>query len=402
MNVLYITNQDPNEYGTGGQQRANLITRAIIACIGHTDVLCLRTVPVENNSIANCSIISIDNDSTNSNISHSVFLERLIKIKRFLYIFSNQVIEKKDPSLAKKINDIIGKNNYDYIICSIIDAVKFDLTFNKKIILDLDDLPEQLYKTKNKITVKKNIIKYILKSLFNKIIYNAIHYHTQKISKKCKYVFLSNKKQCLLFRNSLHLPGIPYFKNTNSLTILPENKFNVLFVGTLVYSANFYGVEHFIEKIWPNIIREIPNAHFNIVGHNDGPYLTNEKIKYWESFSGVKILGFAEDIAFEYSKNNVVVAPIYQGAGMNVKVIEAMHMGKACVISSFASRSFESFLDNENILISKNDDEFACNVIKLLTDTELSIKMGQNAKKAISKDYSIEKFFETVQSAIID
>jgi glycosyltransferase involved in cell wall biosynthesis len=111
--------------------------------------------------------------------------------------------------------------------------------------------------------------------------------------------------------------------------------------------------------------------------------------------------GFVPDIINLYSKSQVVVAPIYHGAGTNIKVLEAMKMKKATVISSFAARGFIGFLqDYENILIAQNDVDFSQKVVLALNDKKLNKIMGRNASTTVNKHFSLNIFKNTIQEVV--
>jgi glycosyltransferase involved in cell wall biosynthesis len=71
----------------------------------------------------------------------------------------------------------------------------------------------------------------------------------------------------------------------------------------------------------------------------------------------------------EYRKYKIVVVPIYYGSGTNIKVLEAMSMKRASVITDFVARGFKKdLIDNQYILIAKENQDFANKVIQLLFD----------------------------------
>ena len=64
--------------------------------------------------------------------------------------------------------------------------------------------------------------------------------------------------------------------------------------------------------------------------------------------------------------------PIYSGAGTNIKVLEALQMGRACVVSREGTRGFTSTLQSgRDYYIASNDQEFADSVIRLLLNDDL-------------------------------
>ena len=46
---------------------------------------------------------------------------------------------------------------------------------------------------------------------------------------------------------------------------------NVVFLGSMDWEANIDGAEYFCREIWPDILRRVPTARFQIVGRNPAP-----------------------------------------------------------------------------------------------------------------------------------
>jgi glycosyltransferase involved in cell wall biosynthesis len=102
-----------------------------------------------------------------------------------------------------------------------------------------------------------------------------------------------------------------------------------------------------------------------------------------------------------YLDSSVVVVPVYNGSGTNIKVIEAMSRGKACVISSFAGKGYEDILVNgKNIFIAESNVDFAEKIVKLLLDDDLRAHIGESARESVDQRYSFENFSEIIIKSI--
>ena len=81
-----------------------------------------------------------------------------------------------------------------------------------------------------------------------------------------------------------------YFKPQSSNNTPAANSPEIIFTGAMDYHANIDGVSWFYEKIWPRILKVIPNARFTIVGSNPSPVI-KKMDKRWGSFvSNKKII----------------------------------------------------------------------------------------------------------------
>ena len=162
------------------------------------------------------------------------------------------------------------------------------------------------------------------------------------------------------------------------------------------YKPNYLGMDYFLNHIWLNIIKKLPEATIRIVGKGT-PKRYQEK---WDLIPGVKVLGYVRDLIPEYENCSLVIAPIYHGAGTNIKILEAMYMQRASVITEFACRGQKDvFINNENIMIAKNNDEFVRYIIELLSKYNLNNYIRSNAAKTINAHFTYNVFYDCVMSA---
>ena len=114
-------------------------------------------------------------------------------------------------------------------------------------------------------------------------------------------------------------------------------------------------------------------------------------------------MGFVQDLRNEYEKSNVCVVPVYSGAGTNIKVLEALRMNRACVVSEEATRGFLNiFEDGKDYLVANNDEQFVGKVCLLLQDKELATSLAQQGFLTLNQHYSIQTFNSIVKKALID
>ena len=393
MRILYICDQSPFEHYNGSQQRSGLLLDAL--CLrGQVDLVCFTSDATPHSVLnPNCNIKFFEELPA---ISRARIVQRIVKLTNLLFSLSPYSVYNKNSIAYDITHDLLKFNDYNYIVIRYIkNAFMCGLFKDKRIIVDIDDLPEQ------------SILSYLEINRLHRIRYFQYRYyalrakfHTNRFIKGIYHSFCSNKFQCEWI-NSSYLPNIPFpalNSNNNPDEMYSSDDNIVLFVGFLVHTPNFQGVQYFLDNIWGCIREAIPNAIFKIAGKGVSP---EQKIA-WEMYEGVHVLGFVSDIQSEYKKCRVVAIPIYSGAGSNIKVLEAMSLKKATVISEFASRPFkDQLIENKNIMIAHNPKDFADKVIKLLIDKKLNSDIAENAAKLISENYSYSNFLSAVHKYIV-
>jgi glycosyltransferase involved in cell wall biosynthesis len=391
--ILYICDQSPFDNSFGAQQRTSLLCDALCEK-GQVDLVCftLETLP-QTISRPNCTVKYFGELQTKV---HSRIFSRLKKLLNIFLSFSPYSVYNKNRDACKSINNLLKNNHYDLIVIRYIkNAFMCGLFCDIRIIVDVDDLPEQSILSYAD-AFKLSRIKYLQYKFYAK----RAKFHTNHFLKRIKHSFFSNENQCL-WKNSSYLPNIPFpiSKRDHNLTrsFPDDNELVVLFVGFMLHSPNIQGVEHFVENIWHKVKDAIPSAIFKIAGKG----VTIEQKIVWEEYEGVQVLGYVSDIYNEYRKCKVVIVPIYYGAGSNIKVLEAMSMRRASVITDFAAKAFENdLIDGNNILVARNDQDFANKVIQLLSDKNYNMNIAINGEKTIEEKYSYSVFIESVNKYI--
>jgi hypothetical protein len=391
--ILYICDQSPFDSSFGAQQRTNLLCD-VLCENGLIDLVCFTTeAQPQTISKPNCTVKYFGELPAKVLTLKAI---RLNKLLNFFFSFSPYSVYNRNKKAFEIIHDLLKHNHYDYIVIRYIkNAFICGLYGNKQLFVDVDDLPEQsIMSYTDAVKISK------LKYLQYKFLAKRAKYHTNHFLKKIKHSFFSNENQCI-WKNSSYLPNIPFpftEKDKKLIKSFPdENKFVVLFVGFMNHSPNFHGVSYFIENIWVKVKEAVPEAIFKIAGEG----VTREQKDIWERFSGVYVLGFVSDLSREYNECKIVVVPIYYGGGTNIKLLEAMSMRRASVITDFAANAFENdLIDGENVLVARNDHDFANKVIQLLIDKNYNLNIAINGEKTIEEKYSHSVFIESVNKYI--
>lgn len=366
--ILYIPHRNINAYGSG--QRTDLLMRALCEKY-QVDVV----LPFEKDEVP---------DSPNENCNF-LFYKYLPPVRKKKSIWQIEFYFPKDEYYENICKELISKVEYKYVVVRYLDNVfLYGLENEKNLIVDIDDNPPEKLKTLNRHKLKKRF-NYFVK-------YQILNYYVNRFVKnKPLHSFFSNSEQAV-FTNSSSLPNIPYpFLKNVAIEPVPinERKQNIIFVGFMRYLPNYQGIEYFITHVWEKIKKQVPDAELKIIGKE----MPDKLQDYISSFSDVKYLGFVEDLYAEYSHCKAIIIPIYSGAGTNIKMLEGMKTGRPCIISKFASRGFQQDLvDGENVLIAKDDDDFAEKVVKILVDNDLNEKIGEKGKTTIEKKYSFDYF----------
>ena len=82
---------------------------------------------------------------------------------------------------------------------------------------------------------------------------------------------------------------------------------------------------------------------------------------------GIELEGFVSDVRPAYRRATLVIAPLVASAGTNIKVLEAMAMGKA-MVSTAAGVNGLDLSAGEDFVLVKTAEEMAAAIERLLSD----------------------------------
>jgi glycosyltransferase, family 1 len=286
-------------------------------------------------------------------------------------------------------------NNYDYVFCNNIRTALYVVNDSRCIrYIDFVDAISMNYKgasSKHRFPLSllyqeesRRLLKMEIKlsKLFDKAIIisdidsNYIKNHSQSPIREIEVV-----------PNSVDIPDE---------IILQSENFNIVFVGSMFYDPNIVAVTTFAKHVFPLILKKFPNAKFYIVGNRP-----SKNVKKLAS-ENIIVTGFVNDPKEYLRISNIVVAPMYSGAGVQNKILEAMSMGCCVVTTTIGSEGLGNIMNGQEISIENQYESMASSIIKLLSDKEARQNMGMKAKEYVKLNFSFNKVFQLFTDRLIN
>jgi sugar transferase (PEP-CTERM/EpsH1 system associated) len=176
----------------------------------------------------------------------------------------------------------------------------------------------------------------------------------------------------------------------------PEQPATMVFTGTMDWMPNEDGVVYFVDKIFPLIRRDVPDAAFWAVGRRPP-----RRVQALAS-GNVMVTGAVDDIRPYLGKAAVCVVPLRSGSGTRIKIFEAMAMGKAIVSTSMGAEGLP-VRHGENIILADDPADFARQVVELLHDPQCRAQLGRAARQLVEENYgwpSVAAHFDQIMQAV--
>ncbi len=386
-NFLYICIHSPFETCSGSGQRTALLFEALCQ-IGHVDLICFTDAHPPGLMKSPNYTVRFFGNIRKTDLSRKLYITNKLKF------WSRYSVYPLEAQCADVVKQALRGKTYDHIVLRYLEtAFITGLAYHKNLVVDVDDVPwQRLWSYVRDPDLHLRTRFFYGYSCFLSWI------HLRRFMKTAGRLFFSNKDQ-VKGSNATHLPNIPFPRKKRNVNDTEKGKENtILFLGTLSYKPNWMGVDYFIRNIWKRVLTEIPDARFAIAGKGAPPELARQ----WLNHPNIELLGYVSDVATAYRRCIAVVAPIYHGAGTNIKVLEAMAMGRACVVSSFATRGLNDLLQNrQNVIITRSNKEFSAGIVELIKNSALNDHIRINAAKTIQNALKVDVFHNAVRSAFV-
>lgn len=390
MDFLFVSRRMAvmNKIQVGGGVRSTLLIEAL-SRLGHVDVISFAKEPIES-SIPNCDVIF----SGEIPLGQLTLGDRLLSNMRlFLAPWNPKGYYCVNKEYESIVSRYYNEKHYDFVVCHFIeDAVSCGMMkYADRLILDVDDNLVSVAKRNFANTHTRNVYRWG-KALWRTLTINMMQ---RRLLKHVKLSFYSNESEPL-YGKSVLLQNVPLL-SCPCADVTEATPMHLLFVGNIDFFPNTNGIVHFVESIFPRIKERIPAVELNIVGLCEDSE-TKSKLS---SVDGVNVLGFVDDLQEEYQNCRAIIVPLYHGAGTSIKFIEGVMMNRPIVSTPMGARGFDGiFQANRHYLLASNDQEFADQVVKVLSSLDAAALMARKALEIGAIHFSKNGFYEIVRESV--
>lgn len=193
--------------------------------------------------------------------------------------------------------------------------------------------------------------------------------------------------------SKLNVRAIPayLFEEFNSKDRNILNTSDIMFVGGFSHTPNVDAVLWFVNNVWIEIKKYLPEIKLYIIGSKP-----TDEILALQS-KDVIVTGFVTDDKLkEYYENcRISIVPLRYGAGIKGKVVEALYEQIPIITTSIGAEGLESA--QEYMIIEDDEKLFANKLINLYNNLEELEELSKRGKIYCEKYFSYSKAKETLK-----
>jgi GT2 family glycosyltransferase/glycosyltransferase involved in cell wall biosynthesis len=164
--------------------------------------------------------------------------------------------------------------------------------------------------------------------------------------------------------------------------VSPEPR-RLLFIGSFAHRPNVLALEFFLRDVFPLL----HGVTLHVVAGQ-------RHERFWDlHHEGVEVEGFVSDVRPAYDRATVVIAPLVASAGTNIKILEAMAMGKA-IVSTEAGVHGLDLERGADVVIANAAAETAEAIARLLDSPQERAALERHARRTAEQRYGWDAIAE--------
>src|ERR1039457_6487304 len=198
-------------------------------------------------------------------------------------------------------------------------------------------------------------------------------------------VTMSRKDQAMV-EGSVCLPNGVDLERFRPTAAQPD-PLRLLFIGSFAHLPNVMAIDFFLRECWPHLCGLGGTLHV-IAGSRHEYFLERYRDRVQPDLErpGIELEGFVSDVRPAYERAAVVVAPLLASAGTNIKIMEAMAMGKA-IVSTPAGINGLDLNPGADVVVVNTGVEMADAIRDLLMNPEKRGAIETRARETVEQKY---------------
>lgn len=369
MDILYVTFEKPSRKSGGGL----VVLQSLISLSAHNDIYYIGP-EFDIDDFANIKL----KEYHFLEIENSLLNRIRYKFKSIPHHYYNSWKTISEKLIQTRLFDLCYIEFTRYS-----DVVRFAKKHNMKVYVRVHNIEYDYY---SKISKSKGINKRKLYAIFDK---NLVKKHEQYVTSTAdKLIFLTRLDQNI---------SKSYYGNRNNGTVIPvcllhdsthevmpfkyQDKY-VLLTGSYWYTPNAEGAIWFLEEVWSKIQEKLNGIGVVIAGSRPSKDLK----AICEKYDSCLLVESPEDMAPYFLGASLYVAPIFDGAGMKVKVAESLSYGLPLIGTEHALIGYDNAMSV--CVMANRPEEYRESIVRLFT-SEGGLKSRNAVRGVFENNYSI-------------
>jgi glycosyltransferase involved in cell wall biosynthesis len=293
------------------------------------------------------------------------------------------ILRSYSPEMDRLVKDTCAQTEYQVVIASVLNAAPYALRA-----VQTPKLLEEHNFTTRWMEERYQSQKKILRRFYGWVTWRKCLGYERKLYPQFQGVSMVSEQDRLAVHKAIpwypgQLDVIPNGVDlgTRSPGTSEPKPDTLIFNGSVTYSANHEAMRFFTSQVLPIIWIKRPEVHLTITGRTDDADIT-----WVPKDDRIRVTGFLEDVRQPVADSWLAIAPLLDGGGSRLKILEAMALGVPVVATSKGAEGLD-VIPGEHILIADSPESFAHACLNLLENREQRQQLACNARLLVEANY---------------
>ena len=163
----------------------------------------------------------------------------------------------------------------------------------------------------------------------------------------------------------------------------PATPPRILFLGSFAHGPNRSAADVLCRRLWPGIAPRLPGWELVLAGAGSREFLAG----IGNTGAPVRALGFVNDLSRVLADSRLLAAPLLEGGGIKIKILEAMAHGLPIVTTPIGA---EGIVTREDDLVwwADDADAFPAALLAAASDPQAAAERAARAHRHVAEHFS--------------
>ena len=189
----------------------------------------------------------------------------------------------------------------------------------------------------------------------------------------------------------LNLETVPLGMDIQSIKAdwFPTDPERYLFVGSFGHRPNVLAAQFLVDKVWPAVSAARPWARLILAGRGSRAWLNGWMSADQQAEKRIEALGFVDDLTPLFRECRLFLAPLPEGGGIKIKILEAMARGIPLVTTPIGAEGICGADDGVAVVVGFGEG-FSGAVLEASEDLPGSAERALKARRLMEDSFSWE------------
>ncbi len=293
-------------------------------------------------------------------------------------------------SIHKKINQIIAKEKPDYLYCQLARMAEYARHTSIPNTIDYMDafsVNARRWSNNAPFYLRPFLSREARKMAeYESLIFDDFKGHSIISAQDREHLNIKERQKIQVIPNGVDFDFFQSAKTTN-------REYDLVFVGNMGYAPNVKAARYLATEVLPLVHAQMPDLRLMIAGARPAPEVQRLQSEQ------VNVTGWMDDIRDAYNGAEIFAAPLFTGAGLQNKILEAMAMGVPCITTSLVNNAIGA-KHGESILLADDAQAFANAIIQLKENKTQRDQISQQAKMFVRQNFDWATFVAQLRQLI--